>query len=54
VAYVSAVAVYIAMGVYRWRLDRQSINPQGLLSVAGSTLILGSCVNLIIWIAFFH
>jgi hypothetical protein len=47
-----AVAVYVAVGFYRWHLDRQSFEPEGLRSVISWTLILGTMVNFIVWVVF--
>jgi hypothetical protein len=52
VAYVLAAAVYVAVGAYRWQQDRRSIEPAGLLSVVLWTLILGSLLNFVVWVAF--
>ena len=42
------------MGFYRWRLDRQSFEPEGFLSVIPMTLILGTLVNFVLWVVFYR
>jgi hypothetical protein len=54
VTYALAVVIYVLLGLYRWRIDRRSIDPEGLVGVAAWTLILGTLANLFLAIMFYR
>ena len=47
-----AALVYVAVGLYRWHRERHDIERGDLLSLVLWTLILGSLVNAVLWVAF--
>ena len=49
-----AALVYVAVGLYRWHRERHDIEREGLLSLVLWTLILGSVVNVVLWVGFYR
>jgi hypothetical protein len=53
VPYLAAL-VYVAVGLYRWHRERHDIEREDLLSQVLWTLILGSLVNVVLWVGFYR